>query len=505
LFHLQTLLIQAYSNSSSYMKTLATCLLALGLILGMLQPSLHIGNLKADATEGNEIHKIQVDQNTSKPLIRKKRFVGVTLAVIGLIATTTSTTVSAIDQETDSEAFYPDIRTHKNSIRFYAGKIQRKIPSLQRHVRNFEDKMVVARDTERNMNKWLTTMSKIKNLTELHNLPLDDSDFVIPTAITNQMPLFNKVMTPVNYAFLGLQTYGTVQAVSSAVAGTLSTVSATFAGIGGVLAIVGSGVSIGMTLNNGANKRDQYRDIANNYQTQFEKLDKAERDMSHLWTLFENFMRDIQARVEIIVTEDLKTTCNLGVHGEAIADLVQALDANWIHILAGFTRLTETYHQIEQHIKLTIESGHTAQETFLAVYENHPDQSTFIVDAMQKAGIPANTFGRWGPWRQRTSCRETDCGLQMKTRHRRCLTGSCIGNRFQKVLCSVVLESQESCEAMPTSSLPIYIDKRAFAYYSTVIKHICGLSTDYVQYQGMLDAFTARPIPTNQRPQAITW
>eukprot|EP00092_Neocalanus_flemingeri_P005454 GFUD01005877.1.p1 GENE.GFUD01005877.1~~GFUD01005877.1.p1 ORF type:complete len:484 (-),score=97.98 GFUD01005877.1:88-1539(-) len=483
------------------MKSPVLCFLVVAIALGEKQ----IENWKVD-TFGDK-NFVQVDQNDSftGPIVRKKRFVGVTLLTIGLIASATATAVSTIDQETDSEAFYPSIRTHKNTIRFYARRIQEKVPSLQRQVRNIEDKLQIARNTERNMNQWLTTMSKIKNLTEVHNLQLEDTDFVIPASVSNQIPLFNKIMTPVSYAFLGLQTYGTVQAVSSAVAGTLSATSAAFTGIGGVLAIVGSGVTIGITLNNGANKRDQYRDIATNYQAQFERLDEADRNLTALWTNFRTFMIDIQNKVEAIVTEDLRTTCSVGVHGEAIPDLVQALDSNWITILNGFIHLDEKYRQIKQQINFQIDNGATAQETFLGIYRNHRDQSAFIIDAMKQAGIAENTFGRWGPWRNRTPCTETDCGVRMKTRNRRCLTGSCIGNTFQKVVCSVNRDREESCDAMPTSTIPTYINTRAYSYYSAVIKHICALSTDYVQYQGMNDAFTVRPTATVQQPHAITW
>ena len=433
---------------------------------------------------------LQAHENKGGLAARPKRFAVVgTLLILGLIGSTTATTITTIDQHTDSEAFYPSIRGHKNTIRNFARKIQQKLPRIKRGQRAFEEKLRIAQQTKVKIEHWLVTMSKVKNLSEVHNLELAQTDLVVPAQLQDQIPLFANLMTPVNYAFLGLD--ATVQTLTLAVAGTLSTTSAALSGIGGSLAIVASGVQIGMTMQNGANKREQYRLLAERYRAQFATLQQAERDLDQLWRDFETFMTGIQERVETIVRQELRTPCNVGVHGEAVPDLVAALDQHWITILNGFTRLNEKFNQIKQAVSLLKESGARGQEVFFSVYQNYQDHSSLIVEAMKESGYQSTDFGHWGAWSSGSQCRDTTCGFRMKTVRRRCSTSSCIGNPFQKVVCSV--ENRDQGQRQTCDSHINFIDASAFDYYSAVIKHICSLSTDFVKYQGMNDAFTVRP------------
>ena len=124
---------------------------------------------------------LQAHENKGGLAARPKRFAVVgTLLILGLIGSTTATTITTIDQHTDSEAFYPSIRGHKNTIRNFARKIQQKLPRIKRGQRAFEEKLRIAQQTKVKMEHWLVTMSKVKNLSEVHNLELAQSDLVVP-------------------------------------------------------------------------------------------------------------------------------------------------------------------------------------------------------------------------------------------------------------------------------------------------------------------------------------
>ena len=278
---------------------------------------------------------------------REKRFVVSTLVILGTIATAASTTVNEIDRQTDSAAFYPSIRRHKRRIKYYARRIESigGLYNFKRTVRQLELAFDRARTVEGFMRQWLDTMSKMRNTTKLQGSP-DDIDVLVPESLRQEMPIFNQVlnnlvMPTLEYTFLGVGTYSAVSTVTSQLAGTLSTATAAFAAVGGVLSTVASAVSIGMVISNGANKRDQYRDLAARYKDSYEKLERARRDTDELWEQFRTFMESIKDQTERIVSEELHTPCDVGLHGEATHDLVGALAQNWIILLKHFTDQNE--------------------------------------------------------------------------------------------------------------------------------------------------------------------
>ena len=295
-----------------------------------------------------EAPSLEDDTAANATKSREKRFVVTTLVVLGTIATAASVTVNEIDRQSDSAAFYPSIRRHKERIKYYARKIERfgDLKEFKWKIRELERAFEKARATEGYMRQWLDSMAKMRNMTRLHGSP-QDSDVFLPKSLRQEVPIFHQVlnnlmMPTLEYTFLGIGTYSAVSTVTSQLAGTLSTATATFAAVGGVLSTVASAVSIGITISNGANKRDKYRDLAAKYKYSYEKLVRARSDIDDLWEQFSTFMESIRDQTERIVSEELHIPCDMGPHGdgdsvEATHALIRALAEKWIILLKHFT------------------------------------------------------------------------------------------------------------------------------------------------------------------------
>lgn len=421
---------------------------------------------------------------------REKRFIVSAIMAISMIVTAVSTIMTSVDLATDSAAFYPSIDEHKADIRKYGALIKVKAqalkgPAAEMH-RNYEE----VKRVQDSLRRWFTTMSRVAAIAQLNEWHFVHEDPTVMEDHDKPVPAFHVAMIPVSYAFQIMGTYAGVSVMQASAEGALTMTAAAVASATGVLATIGGAVQIGITIANGAKKRDRYASIAEDYKAHYEKLLEAEQEIEKMKKEHEKFMTDVRKLIEKIIKEDLMIPCDIGLERKATVDILSSLNDNWVIVLNGFIKLHEMRQSIqdmvEQFLPFAVQEGREKeQQLFQLLADRYPEEVGFIMERMREGNA---TIGTWSAWEDVSSCGPIGCGVSLKKRRRRCLDPPCIGLARQTIICSIAVADECSSEALEKLENP-HIDEGSFWFHSTVIKYICSLGDRSSKYGGIHGAF----------------
>ena len=153
-----------------------------------------------------------------------------------------------------------------------------------------------------------------------------------------------------------------------------------------------------------------------------------------------------------------------------------------MHKLSFFSTY-KRYQGIKDQINLLGTLGMGPAETFQRLYSNDHSTSSLILMGLRENGTDEATMGRWGPWRERGdgSCtRHNACGgIETRVRRRRCLSDSCVGNPFQRVVCSLGSSQSQSGEVPQNcddASLRSLLPNPELRLHSNAVNYFCTAS-----------------------------